>query len=371
MNKTLVITGGALIAVLAIVGSIVYVGQKTAVTPADDAAAIPVPVAKSSVPAKTLAQAPKPQPPKVMTNSSATPSDTTAVVNGYVNPNGSFTSYWYEFGTSVDLGNKVSTQSQTVGSGFTSVSAPAYLTGLIKDTKYYFRLVAENQNGRIAGMQYAFQTTSGTPPPVGSAPTTRTLDATKVSKTAANLNGEITPNRASTKYWFEFGQDANLGNTTTVEPLGDGTTKLPISIPISNLTSGATYYFRINAQNQFGTVNGTILTFKTLSVPSPRAPSATTKNAINLGSATATLRGSVNPNGRETTYWFEYSTDSLLGSVLLRSTEQKFVPAEPQVFVPIETDISGLISKTNYYFRLVAQNSLGIVRGERMTFRTK
>jgi hypothetical protein len=37
----------------------------------------------------------------------------------------------------------------------------------------------------------------------------------------------------------------------------------------------------------------------------------------------------------------------------------------------VEGNIINLNSKTNYYVRLIAQNNMGLVKGEHVTFRTK
>jgi phosphodiesterase/alkaline phosphatase D-like protein len=191
-----------------------------------------------------------------------------------------------------------------------------------------------------------------------------------VSRTTANLNGEVTPNKVGTVYWFEYGKTANLGNTTSFVSVGEGSTKIPTSVSVSNLDADTTYYFRINAQNQFGTVNGSILNFKTLGPPSAAAPSVTTRNVSDITSSKATLHGAVNPNRAETAYWFEYSSDSLLGAVLIRTTPRVSL-ASGSSQVSVEADVSGLSSSTTYYFRIVAENSVGTVRGERESFKTK
>src|SRR3989338_422066 len=74
--------------------------------------------------------------PLVVTNATVAHTDTTAVVVGTVNPNGAFTQYWYEYGTSANFGSKIS--NQLIGSGYTATPAPGYITGLTKDTTYYF-----------------------------------------------------------------------------------------------------------------------------------------------------------------------------------------------------------------------------------------
>ena len=306
--------------------------------------------------------------PIAITNTLVSPSGATAVVNGSVKPNGAFTSYWYEYGVSTDLGSK--TANQTMGSGFVSIQAPGYITNLTKNTTYYFKLVAENRYGRVSGNQYSFITTNGTPAPVGSSPTTKSVPASNVSRTSAKINGEVTPNKSATQYWFEYGKTTDLGNTTAFSSVGDGSAKAPVSASLSDLEPLTTYYFRINAQNQFGTINGSILNFKTTGPVAGTPPKVISQNATNVASTSMTLRGTINPNSVETKYWFEYSTATLTGSVLFSATPQISVGAGTDT-VTVDADISNLTSKTTYYFRLVAQNNLGTIRGSELTVKTK
>ena len=307
-------------------------------------------------------------PPVATTNSSVAPTDTTAVVSGTVVPNGASTAYWYEYGTTASLGKKTSNQS--VGTGYGAIPSPGYITGLAKNTTYYFRLVAENQYGRDNGDTRTFVTSEGTPAPVGGLPTSKTLAANGIARTSANLKGEVNPNRATTQYWFEYGANGNLGNTTSFTSVGSGSALISASTAISNLAPATTYYYRLNAQNQFGTVNGAILTFKTSGPPAAIAPVVTTQQPSPVATTNVTVRGTVNPNGFETKYWFEYSTDSLLGSLLLKTTAKKSAGGDTGV-VSVETSISGLKSETNYYYRIVAENNGGTVRGDTITFKTK
>jgi phosphodiesterase/alkaline phosphatase D-like protein len=306
--------------------------------------------------------------PMLVSSNRAIPTDTTVVLTGATTPNGASTNYWYEYGPTSALGSK--TTSQSVGSGYVSIKTPAYIVGLTKDTSYYYRLVAENRLGKVVGDVFTFRTSTNTPAPVGSAPRTVTLAANAVGRTSANLRGEVTPNQADTEYWFEYGKTAELGNTSALVALGNGSAKLSASLTLSDLDPLTTYYFRINAQNQFGTVNGSILNFKTTGPAGASAPVATTRSATSVATSTAILRGTVNPNDADTTYWFEYSTDSLFGSVLLSSTGHQQAGSGTGS-VSVEADLSGLTSNTTYYYRVVAQNNLGTTRGDRETFKTK
>ena len=368
MNKTGTILAG-IVGILVIAGFVFYAGQSTTIIN-DPTTVTPAKSIDTAVNDTAISETRESSLPTVTTNNIVAPSDTTAVMSGNVTPNGAFTSYWYEYSASPNLDNRSSSPSQNIGSGFVSIPAPGYIVGLAKNTTYYFRLAAVNQNGKNFGKQYSFRTTEGNPPPVGSTPTIQTTAASGILRTTANINGEVTANKASTQYWFEYGKTTNLGNTSAFVSIGDGTTKIPASLTLTNLEPTTTYYFRINAQNQFGTKNGSTLNFKTSGPPGPTIPTVTTKDVTNIGTSTAKLHGSINPNGAQTTYWFEYSTDSQFSSTLMKSTEQKILTTGT-VTVSVETTVNSLNSKKNIYVRLVAKNSIGTAIGERVNFRTK
>src|SRR3990167_5105255 len=304
--------------------------------------------------------------PSVVTDRNVSPSNSTVVVTGRVTPNGAQTTYWYEYGVSATLGER--TSSQSVGSGWSAIPSPGYITGLRANTLYYFRLSAQNAYGTVNGSTYSFSTNNN-PPPQGNPPAVSANAATDVERTTATLNARVNPRGSQTTYWFEYGTDANFGSITSFQPAGNGTALTAVSASLAGLSPATKYFFRVNAQNQFGTVNGPTQNFTTKG-PAVAAPAATTRAATDVATTTATLRGIVDPNGVETSYWFEYSSDSLLGSLLLRTTARVSAGAgmNPD---SVEADVTGLNANTTYYFRIVAQNNQGTVRGDKLSFKTK
>ena len=267
MNKTASIVGGLIIVVLAITVFVLATrGQNPALT-ANDASATSTPAGEenpdavdttASADTEDLAAAP----PVATTNATVVPTDTTVVVTGTVNPNGASTDYWYEYGVGTSMGKQ--TAKQTVGSGRTAILAPGYITGLTKSTTYYYRLVAQSAEGKSTGEQESFRT-SGVPSPTptqATLPTAKTFPADGITRTGAALRGEVNPNGGVTQYWFEYGRSKNLGNTTAIVSVGNGTQSSIVSAQ-PKLTPNTTYFFRMNAQNEFGTVNGTVMTFTT------------------------------------------------------------------------------------------------------------
>ena len=300
----------------------------TVITPADTT---PAPVAPTA------------SAPTVTTGTLVVASNSSAVMTGKVVPNGSQTTYWYEYGRTSSLGTR--TPSQALGSGFVSISAPAFTTGLSANTNYSYRLVAQNSFGTVQGAILTF-TTNNNPPPTGSAPLARTDPAASILRTSATLSGQVTPKGSDTSYWFEYGLSSALGNTTAFSSAGAGTASVNESVAVSGLLPATKYYFRMDAQNQFGTVSGATLTFTTSGPAAISAPSANTTTATKLASTTATLNGNVNPNGGSTSYWFEYGTDSLLSSIL-GSTTHKVIVGVAANQTNVSGDIAGLLAGTN------------------------
>lgn len=97
----------------------------------------------------------------------------------------------------------------------------------------------------------------------------------------------------------------------------------------------------------------------------PAAPSATTGSASNLAGSTATLGGTVNPNGSDTDYYFQYGTSASYGSTTPMSDAGAGTSN-----ASVSANLSGLNSNTTYHYRLVAVSSAGTTNGTDQTFTT-
>jgi hypothetical protein len=94
-------------------------------------------------------------------------------------------------------------------------------------------------------------------------PTVTTGTASDVTTNSATLNGTVNPNGKSTNYYFEYGLNTSYGTATSTQSAGSGTTDVPVSEPVSGLSSNTTYHFRLVAENSDGTSYGDDQTFKT------------------------------------------------------------------------------------------------------------
>src|SRR5467141_4079673 len=141
-------------------------------------------------------------------------------------------------------------------------------------------------------------------------PTVETKPASAIAQTTATLNGSVNPNGVEvTKCEFEYGTTTSYGQKAACVPAkpGSGASPVPVSAALTGLAENTTYHFRLLAENANGKGEGLDATFKT--EPPKPLPTVETKAANPVGTTTATLNGSVNPNGVEVTKCeFEYGT---------------------------------------------------------------
>ncbi len=95
----------------------------------------------------------------VTTGAATDVTQTSAILNGTVNPNGESTNYYFEYGADTSYGS--TTESTSAGSGTTDVSVSVEITGLTSGTTYHFRLVATNSSGTTYGIDVTFVTDTG------------------------------------------------------------------------------------------------------------------------------------------------------------------------------------------------------------------
>ena len=97
------------------------------------------------------------------------------------------------------------------------------------------------------------------------------------------------------------------------------------------------------------------------------APIVTSVAATSIDENSATLNGTVNPNGLSTQVWFDYGTDSGLQTYSSSPNQDAGNGLSPQA---INTTLNGLATGTTYYFRICAENSKGYLEAPIISFTT-
>jgi len=93
------------------------------------------------------------------------------------------------------------------------------------------------------------------------------------------------------------------------------------------------------------------------------APTVTISFATQVTPVSARLNGRVNPNGKDTTYYFEYGITGAYGSSTPIMDAGSCTAA-----ISASADITGLVLNTTYHYRIVATNSVGTSYGSDRTF---
>jgi len=95
------------------------------------------------------------------------------------------------------------------------------------------------------------------------------------------------------------------------------------------------------------------------------SPTVNTTGASGITATSATLNGTVNPDGADTAAYFQYGTSTNYGSF---SSTNSLVATNG--VLNVSQLLSGLASGTVYHYRLVAANSAGTTLGSDLTFTT-
>jgi sugar lactone lactonase YvrE len=292
--------------------------------------------------------------PSVETRGASDVQPREAKLDGTVDPEGvQVTACRFEYGLGTNYG-LTAPCSSAPGSGNGEVATSVVVSELQPNTTYHYRLVAENANGSNAGGDQTFTTTGP--------PTVDAEQANDLTQTGASLTARIAPRGFDTTYRFEYGSTTSYGNSAPIsgEDIGAGIEDQEVAVPVSDLSAGTTYHYRVVAASSQGETSGWDQTFTTL--PAARIADV---SASGVGSDGATLYASIDPFGNDTTYRFEYGTSVSYGASIPVPDGDVGGAGDP---VLVTQRIHGLVAGTTYHYRVVTHNVLGTTFGGDHTF---
>ena len=224
------------------------------------------------------------------------------------------------------------------------------VTSLKDETTYYFKAFAINDKGESIGKTKTFITKG-----VG-LPVVLTSDATKIETNSATLNGFIANQEGYgiTKCGFYYGESINA----MIKKESNITDSI-ISLDVTNLTDGTTYYYKVFATNQKGETCGDIKEFKTNIA---KAPEVQTLGATDINIEAATLHGEIISNGdyeiTQRGFYFGESKDVMTKKVVSTTNNT------------ISLNVTSLTDGTTYYYKVFATNQKGESCGDIREFKT-
>src|SRR5207247_3582187 len=112
-------------------------------------------------------------------------------------------------------------------------------------------------------------------------------------------------------------------------------------------------------------VAAAIMLLSLAGVATAASPTATTTAASSIGTTSAKLNGSVNPNGQSTSYYFDFGTTTSYGTKTTTKNAGSGTKSNS-----VSDNVSGLAAGTTYHFRLVASNASGTTLGSDQSFTT-
>jgi phosphodiesterase/alkaline phosphatase D-like protein len=352
-----------------------------------------------------------------------------ATLNAVVDPNGTATSAYFEYGPTASYGS--TTTAQALGGGTADVGLQSTLSGLPPNTTYHYCVVATSADGTTYGSDQVFQT--------GAVGIYAFSPAQAAPGTALTLYG--TGFTGATSVVFDL---AEYGFTSSASFVVNSDTQMTVTVPSIDMRYGGCYITVVtgsgltvtlnagatvvengsslgagagtttyiegggSANNNGGgedtyyvksggTVNGsgggggnvayaepgatvTLPGVGLVSVPDicqspiatlfqlvPTTPAVITGAATNVEFTDATANGTLNNSaGVSNSAYFEYGTTTNYGS----ETTSQHIPAAGSSAAPVAALLRNLTPNTLYHYQLVGTNSGGTSYGGDETFTT-
>jgi chitodextrinase len=167
------------------------------------------------------------------------------------------------------------------------------------------------------------------------------------------LEGAINPNSLDTTYHFEFGTSTAYGESLPVPDadIGEGESAVPVSQEVTGLLPGTAYHYRLVAHNSDGTTSSLDQKFTTPPNPPDVVATPFTETAAGFD-----LNGTINPNGGDTTYHFQFGFTTAYGSSIPATDADAGSGSSAVVVFQM---VAGLPPNVVYHYRLVAHNAGG------------
>lgn len=170
-----------------------------------------------------------------------------ATISGEVDPKGLETEWQVEYKRAAAAA-WTATDAGSAGDGEGGAAISREIDGLLPGTQYEARIKATSAEGPVESGIITFTTEAAAPNIIA--------QSVRPGTSAATLRARINSGGEETTYHFEYGSTTSYGQSTPPEAIPAGTAGTNVTAQISGLTPGATYYFRVVAENDAGDAVG-------------------------------------------------------------------------------------------------------------------
>jgi hypothetical protein len=282
------------------------------------------------------------QTPTLVTLAATGVTDSNAVFNGTIDPNGGTFEVRAEFGLTTSYGYITQGSSYFFGSGVQPCSFTPF--GLPTNTTFHFRITATTLDGntKYVGNDMTLTTLANLPSVGAAGAGVSNLNPADVSFYAQNVSAGSSEATIS----FEYGLTTAYGSTATYPTTlqKDAFTSMAGNFHVLGFLPSTTYHFRAKIVNQQGTVYSADNTFTT-----PSGPELVTSPATGITDLAATLKGNANTDGLSLNLSFEYGLTTDYGLSIGIASPNPINSSGAAVTSPTP---EGLLPSTTYHYRL-------------------
>lgn len=198
--------------------------------------------------------------------------------------------------------------------------------------------------------------------PAAQPPTLTVNAATEITSSSATVTGTINPNGLETGFFVRWGLTTAYNSAGPVLSLAAQSSPVAVTNWMLGLTPSTTYHYQLVGTNAAGNGYSADMTMTT-SAAIPLRPTVFTGAATAVTATSATIAGTVNPNGLPTTYAFQWGATTAYGN----EVPPVSVPGQSTTLA-VTAGLIDLSPGTTYHYRLVATNNAGSTLGLDQTF---
>jgi hypothetical protein len=291
-------------------------------------------------------------------------------VCGTVNPEGESTTYHFNYEHYENGWQLEKSAPASAGAGTAANEVCVALSGLMPQTKYWYRIVAENGSGESLGEELSQQT----PAAVEGLATEPPTNLTRLGATSSvTLNGVLAPNGHDTHYYFEYAKGIYVpvkGVKNEIAPAlpggdaGEESKLVHVSATVE-IPTNVEFSYMLVGVNQFGATYGS-----EQRVFVPAVEGVQTLSPTELTASSAVLNGTLEPNGFDAHWQFVCVAPEAAAPSVAADAGSASGPVAVNARLTQLSNGDPLEGNTKMSCSLVASDSLGSNEGALVKFTT-